>query len=108
MHVDAALSGLILPLIPEASDYHFGFDKGADSIAVSGHKQLSMDQTAEGGKCTDEQAVADASCLDRRTWNGAAVYPGLADLAQPLHRRRVVPDLVEAEVLAEGECEEEG
>ena len=40
VHVDAALSGLILPLIPEASDYHFGFDKGADSIAVSGHKQL--------------------------------------------------------------------
>jgi len=40
LHVDAALSGLILPLIEEAKDWHFGFDLGADSIAVSGHKQL--------------------------------------------------------------------
>jgi histidine decarboxylase len=40
VHVDAALSGLILPLIEEAKDWHFGFDMGADSIAVSGHKQL--------------------------------------------------------------------
>jgi histidine decarboxylase len=40
IHVDAALSGLLLPLIPEAKDWHFGFDLGADSIAVSGHKQL--------------------------------------------------------------------
>jgi histidine decarboxylase len=40
IHCDAALSGLILPVVAEASDYHFGFDRGADSIAVSGHKQL--------------------------------------------------------------------
>lgn len=40
LHCDAALSGLILPVVAEASDYHFGFDRGADSIAVSGHKQL--------------------------------------------------------------------
>jgi len=40
IHCDAALSGLILPVIEEGSDYFFGFDKGADSIAVSGHKQL--------------------------------------------------------------------
>lgn len=40
VHVDAALSGLILPLIEEAKEWHFGFDLGADSIAVSGHKQL--------------------------------------------------------------------
>ena len=40
LHCDAALSGLILPVIDEASDYFFGFDLGADSIAVSGHKQL--------------------------------------------------------------------
>jgi len=40
VHCDAALSGVILPLIPEARRYHFGFDLGADSIAVSGHKQL--------------------------------------------------------------------
>jgi len=40
LHCDAALSGLILPVLPEAEDYHFGFDRGADSIAVSGHKQL--------------------------------------------------------------------
>lgn len=40
IHCDAALSGLILPVVSEASDYHFGFDRGADSIAVSGHKQL--------------------------------------------------------------------
>jgi len=40
IHCDAALSGLIHPLIPEAEEYFFGFDRGADSIAVSGHKQL--------------------------------------------------------------------
>ena len=40
IHVDAALSGLILPLLEEARPWHFGFDLGADSIAVSGHKQL--------------------------------------------------------------------
>lgn len=40
LHCDAALSGVILPVLPEASAYHFGFDRGADSIAVSGHKQL--------------------------------------------------------------------
>lgn len=40
VHADAALSGLILPLIDEAREWHFGFDVGADSIAVSGHKQL--------------------------------------------------------------------
>jgi len=40
LHCDAALSGLILPLVAEARPYHFGFDLGADSIAVSGHKQL--------------------------------------------------------------------
>lgn len=40
LHCDAALSGLILPLIGEAHEWSFGFDLGADAIAVSGHKQL--------------------------------------------------------------------
>mmetsp|Transcript_110 Transcript_110/g.193 ORF Transcript_110/g.193 Transcript_110/m.193 type:complete len:422 (-) Transcript_110:407-1672(-) len=40
LHCDAALSGLILPMIEEAKEWSFGFDLGADSIAVSGHKQL--------------------------------------------------------------------
>lgn len=36
IHADAALSGMILPWVPDPQP--FGFDAGIDSIAVSGHK----------------------------------------------------------------------
>ena len=36
IHADAALSGMILPWVPDPQP--FGFDAGVDSIAVSGHK----------------------------------------------------------------------
>mmetsp|Transcript_30688 Transcript_30688/g.36135 ORF Transcript_30688/g.36135 Transcript_30688/m.36135 type:complete len:341 (-) Transcript_30688:84-1106(-) len=54
IHIDAALSGLLLPLIHEAKSYHFGFDLGADSIAVSGHKQLGTPIPC-GVICTKKQ-----------------------------------------------------
>ncbi len=38
IHADAALSGLILPFVPEPQP--FGFDAGIDSISISGHKLL--------------------------------------------------------------------
>jgi histidine decarboxylase len=38
LHADAALSGMILPFVPEPQPY--GFDAGIDSIAVSGHKLI--------------------------------------------------------------------
>ena len=38
IHADAALSGMILPFVPEPQAY--GFDAGIDSISVSGHKLL--------------------------------------------------------------------
>ena len=38
IHSDAALSGMILPFVPEPQP--FGFDQGADSLAVSGHKLI--------------------------------------------------------------------
>ena len=38
IHSDAALSGLILPFVPDPQS--FGFDAGADSLAVSGHKLI--------------------------------------------------------------------
>ena len=38
IHADAALSGLILPFVPEPQA--FGFDAGIDSISVSGHKLI--------------------------------------------------------------------
>ena len=38
IHSDAALSGLILPFVPNPQP--FGFDAGADSLAVSGHKLI--------------------------------------------------------------------
>ena len=38
IHADAALSGMILPFVPEPQPY--GFDSGIDSISVSGHKLL--------------------------------------------------------------------
>ena len=38
IHSDAALSGMILPFVPEPQPY--GFDEGADSLAVSGHKLI--------------------------------------------------------------------
>ena len=38
IHSDAALSGLILPFVPDPQP--FGFDAGADSLAVSGHKLI--------------------------------------------------------------------
>ncbi len=38
IHADAALSGMILPFVPEPQPY--GFDAGIDSIAVSGHKLI--------------------------------------------------------------------
>ena len=38
IHADAALSGLILPFVPEPQP--FGFDVGIDSISISGHKLL--------------------------------------------------------------------
>ena len=38
IHADAALSGLILPFVPEPQS--FGFDAGIDSISISGHKLL--------------------------------------------------------------------
>lgn len=46
VHIDAALSGLITPLLPDAQagEFAFGFHQGADSIAVSGHKQLGTAQ----------------------------------------------------------------
>ena len=38
IHADAALSGMILPFVPDPQP--FGFDAGIDSISVSGHKLL--------------------------------------------------------------------
>ncbi|MDE2843322.1 MAG: histidine decarboxylase [Chloroflexota bacterium] len=38
IHSDAALSGMILPFVSDAQPY--GFDEGADSLAVSGHKLI--------------------------------------------------------------------
>ncbi len=38
IHSDAALSGMILPFVPEPQPY--GFDAGADSLAVIGHKLI--------------------------------------------------------------------
>ena len=38
IHSDAALSGMILPFVPESQP--FGFDAGADSLAISGHKLI--------------------------------------------------------------------
>ena len=38
IHADAALSGMILPFVPEPQP--FGFDAGIDSISVSGHKLI--------------------------------------------------------------------
>ena len=38
IHADAALSGMILPFVPEPQP--FGFDAGIDSISISGHKLI--------------------------------------------------------------------
>ena len=38
IHVDAALSGIILPFVDDPQP--FGFDAGIDSIAISGHKMI--------------------------------------------------------------------
>ena len=38
IHADAALSGMILPYVPEPQPY--GFDAGIDSISISGHKLI--------------------------------------------------------------------
>ncbi|MCY4366586.1 MAG: histidine decarboxylase [Chloroflexi bacterium] len=38
IHSDAALSGMILPFVADPQPY--GFDEGADSLAVSGHKLI--------------------------------------------------------------------
>ncbi len=38
VHSDAALSGMILPFVPDPQP--FGFDAGADSLAISGHKLI--------------------------------------------------------------------
>ena len=38
IHADAALSGMILPFVGEPQPY--GFDRGFDSVAVSGHKMI--------------------------------------------------------------------
>ena len=38
IHSDAALSGMILPFVDDPQPY--GFDEGADSLAVSGHKLI--------------------------------------------------------------------
>ena len=38
IHSDAALSGMILPFVSDPQP--FGFDEGADSLAVSGHKLI--------------------------------------------------------------------
>ena len=38
IHADAALSGMILPFVPDPQP--FGFDAGIDSVSVSGHKLI--------------------------------------------------------------------
>jgi histidine decarboxylase len=38
IHADAALSGMILPWVPDPQP--FGFDAGVDSVSVSGHKLI--------------------------------------------------------------------
>ncbi len=38
IHADAALSGMILPFVEDPQPY--GFDRGFDSVAVSGHKMI--------------------------------------------------------------------
>lgn len=38
IHADAALSGMILPFVDEPQPY--GFDRGFDSVAISGHKMI--------------------------------------------------------------------
>ena len=47
IHADAALSGLILPFVPEPQP--FGFDVGIDSISISGHKLLGAPLPCGGG-----------------------------------------------------------
>ena len=38
IHADSALSGMILPFVDEPQPY--GFDRGFDSVAISGHKMI--------------------------------------------------------------------
>lgn len=38
IHADAALSGMILPFVDDPQPY--GFDRGFDSVAISGHKMI--------------------------------------------------------------------
>lgn len=38
IHADAALSGMVLPFVDDPQPY--GFDRGFDSVAVSGHKMI--------------------------------------------------------------------
>jgi histidine decarboxylase len=42
VHADAALSGMILPFVPEPQPWNFAH--GADSISISGHKMLGSPQ----------------------------------------------------------------
>ena len=63
-----------------AGEYHFGFDRGADSIAVSGHKQLGTPIPC-GVVCTKREHML--------RW--AAGTPAEADYVNPPAQPAVAP-----------------
>lgn len=90
VHVDAALSGLITPLMTdeETGEFAFGFHRGADSIAVSGHKQLGI-ATPCGVLCCKKEHMErwaagtpeSASYVTRRDTTLSGSRNGFASLA---------------------------
>ena len=87
VHVDAALSGLITPFL-DAPDYQFSFAGGADSIAVSGHKQMGIAVPCGVLCCRDEHMLrwaqgtpAGAAYVTRRDATLSGSRGGFAALA---------------------------
>ena len=75
IHADAALSGMILPFVDDPQP--FGFDKGIDSIAISGHKMMGSplpcgvvvtrrEYTAQIGRAIEYVGALDTTLLGSR------------------------------------------
>ncbi len=107
IHADAALSGMILPFVDDPQP--FGFDRGIDSAAISGHKMIGSPipcgvvvtrrkYTAQIGRAIEYIGALDTTLLgSRNAFTPVIMWYSLAQKGRHGFRRMVADVLANAE-----------
>jgi histidine decarboxylase len=78
IHCDAALSGMILPFVSQSMRQPFGFDAGASSLSISGHKMIGSPIPC-GVVLTKRQHIDSALHSHSNTNGNRIEYAGILD-----------------------------